>query len=126
MSDNADRPRRARVYADVRDFPIYLSHIDDNTRLWFAPWRIWDGATFLLGSVATVWATRRWLDSGHALTIFLFGAALTAGLTFLARQMPISRPSPLYRILWWLEGVGAHPSYRRCGRAQRWVAVAAR
>lgn len=105
MSDDADRPRRARVYADVRDFPIYLSHIDDNTRLWFAPWRIWDGATFLLGSAATVWATRHWLDSGHAVTIFLFGAAITAGLTFLARQMPVSRPSPLYRILWMLEGL---------------------
>ncbi|ODQ95171.1 ATP-binding protein [Mycolicibacterium holsaticum] len=105
MADDADKPRRARVYADVRDFPIYLSHIDDNTRLWFAPWRIWDGATFLIGSAATVWATRHWLESGHAVAVFLFGAAITAGLTVLARQVPVSRPSPFYRIMWLLEGL---------------------
>ncbi|UXA21306.1 ATP-binding protein (plasmid) [Mycobacterium sp. SMC-4] len=105
MADDADKPRRARVYADVRDFPIYLSHIDDNTRLWFAPWRIWDGATFLVGSAATVWATRHWLESGHAVAVFLFGAAITAGLTVLARQVPVSRPSPFYRIMWLLEGL---------------------
>jgi len=105
VADDADKPRRARVYADVRDFPIYLSHIDDNTRLWFAPWRIWDGATFLVGSAATVWATRHWLESGHAVAVFLFGAAITAGLTVLARQVPVSRPSPFYRIMWLLEGL---------------------
>lgn len=95
----------ARVYADVRDFPIFVSHIDDNTRLWFAPWRIWDGATFLLGAAGTIWATYRGLDSGHAAVIFVFGAALTAALTAAARQVPISRPSPFYRIMWLLEGL---------------------
>ena len=47
------RRETARVFTDVRDFPIYVSHIDDNTRLWFAPWRVWDGATFLLGIATT-------------------------------------------------------------------------
>ena len=98
MGENSFRGQTARVYADVRDFPIYVSHIDDNTRLWFAPWRIWDGATFLIGITSTVWATRKWLDSGHAIAIALFGLALTAALTVAARQIPVSRPSPLYRI----------------------------
>ncbi|KKF00450.1 hypothetical protein WN67_18860 [Mycolicibacterium obuense] len=105
MGENSFRGQTARVYADVRDFPIYVSHIDDNTRLWFAPWRIWDGATFLIGITSTVWATRKWLDSGHAIAIALFGLALTAALTVAARQIPVSRPSPLYRIGWLLGGL---------------------
>ena len=105
MGENTFRGQTARVYADVRDFPIYVSHIDDNTRLWFAPWRIWDGATFLIGITTTVWATRKWLDSGHAIAIALFGIALTAALTVAARQIPVSRPSPLYRIGWLLGGL---------------------
>ena len=90
----------ARVYAEVRDFPIYVSHIDENTRIWFAPWRIWDGLTLLICGGLTVWATWHWLDSGRAAVIFLVGAAATAGATFLARRVPTSRPSPLYRMLW--------------------------
>lgn len=105
MSADRYQGQTARVYADVRDFPIYVSHIDDKTRLWFAPWRVWDGATFLIGAAATIWATRTWLDSGHAVTIFLFGAALTTALTVAARQVPVSRPSPLHRIAWLLGGL---------------------
>ena len=90
----------ARVYAEVRDFPIYVSHIDENTRMWFAPWRISDGLTFVVCAALTAWATWHWLDSGKAAVIFVVGAAVTAGATFLARQVPISRPTPLYRALW--------------------------
>ena len=99
------RRETARVFTDVRDFPIYVSHIDDNTRLWFAPWRVWDGATFLLGMAATFLATRAWFDSGHAVAIFLLGAAATAGLTAAARQIPVSKPSPLHRMWWLLTGL---------------------
>ncbi len=99
------RRETARVFTDVRDFPIYVSHIDDNTRLWFAPWRVWDGATFLLGIAATFLATRAWYDSGHAVAIFLLGAAATAGLTAAARQIPVSKPSPLHRVWWALTGL---------------------
>ena len=97
-----DRGDTARVYAQVRDFPIYVSHIDENTRMWFAPWRIWDGVTALTGFAVTVWATWHWLDSGKAAVICVAGLALTAGATFLARQIPVSRPTPLYRLLWLL------------------------
>ncbi|MDQ1318784.1 MAG: hypothetical protein QG655_27 [Actinomycetota bacterium] len=99
------RRETARVFTDVRDFPIYVSHIDDNTRLWFAPWRVWDGATFLLGMAATFLATRAWFDSGHAVAIFLLGSAATAGLTAAARQIPVSKPSPLHRMWWLLTGL---------------------
>jgi hypothetical protein len=96
----AEPQQTARVFADVRDFPIYVSHIDEHTRMWFAPWRIWDGATFLFGAAGTAWATWRWLDSGAVAVVLVCGAALTAALTFLARQIPVSRPTPLYRALW--------------------------
>ncbi|MBS9535927.1 ATP-binding protein [Mycobacterium sp. M1] len=95
----------ARVYADVRDFPIYVSHIDESTRLWFAPWRIWDGATFLAGAAATLWATKSGLESGHAAAIFIIGAGLTGALTVAARQVPVTKPSPLYRLWWLLSGL---------------------
>jgi hypothetical protein len=90
----------ARVFADVRDFPIYVSHIDENTRMWFAPWRIWDGTAALIGTLVTVWATWHWLDSGAAVVIFMCCGGLTVGVTVLARQIPVSRPTPLYRALW--------------------------
>jgi hypothetical protein len=90
----------ARVFAQVRDFPIYISHIDENTRVWFAPWRIWDGVTALGGIALTVWATWHWLNSGLAAVIFVCGAAATAGATALARQIPINRPALPYRALW--------------------------
>lgn len=90
----------ARVFAEVRDFPIYISHIDENTRVWFAPWRIWDGATALAGTALTVWATWHWLNSGFAAAIFVCCGAMTVGATVLARQIPISRPTLPYRALW--------------------------
>ncbi len=92
----------ARVYADVRDFPIFISHIDENTRLWLSPWRVWDFSAFLLGAGATLWAAWHQFQSGSsgAGTILVFGGALTALMTYLARQIPIGRPSPLVRLLW--------------------------
>lgn len=121
MAD-AESQETARVFADVRDFPFYLSHIDDNTQLRGGPWRIWDGATFLLAGSATLWATWNWFDSGYALAIFIYGAAITLGLTFLARQVPVSRPSPLYRLMWLftsLFGTQAHAAAR--GKRDRWL-----
>jgi hypothetical protein len=90
----------ARVFAEVRDFPIYISHIDDNTRMPFAPWRVWDGMTAFAGTAATLWATYHWLSSGVAALIFVCGGAGTAGLTMLARRVPINRPTVPYRALW--------------------------
>jgi hypothetical protein len=90
----------AKVFAEVRDFPIYISHIDESTRMPFSPWRIWDGLTALAGIALTVWATYHWLHSGSAAVIFVCGAALTIGATVLARQVPISRPTLPYRALW--------------------------
>jgi hypothetical protein len=90
----------ARVFAEVRDFPIYISHIDENTRVWFAPWRVWDGLTALTGAGLTAWSTWHWLDSGVAAVIFVCGVAATAGATALARQIPINRPTLPYRVLW--------------------------
>ena len=111
-------PDTARVYTQVRDFPIYISHIDAHTRMWFAPWRIWDGLTLLVCGGATVWATWHWLESGRAAVIFVAGAAITAGATYLARQVPVSRPSVAYRALWLL---GCVVGTRRAtvGRARR-------
>ena len=103
------------MYAEVRDFPIYVSHIDENTRMWFAPWRIWDGLTFVVCAGITAWATWRWLDSGRAAMILVIGGALTAGATFLARQVPVTRPTPLYRAVWLLQCVVG--TRRRTGRA---------
>jgi hypothetical protein len=121
MSDTTEQ-ETARVFADVRDFPIYVSHIDDNTRMWFAPWRIWDGATFLLGGAATGWATYHWLDSGYAVAIVILGGGATAGATYLARQVPVSRPSPLYRIIWLLGCViGTQQRAAARGKCNPWL-----
>jgi hypothetical protein len=90
----------ARVFAEVRDFPIYVSHIDDHTRMPFGPWRVWDGLTALVGTALTVWATYHWLNSGVAAVIFVCAGAATAGATALARHVPIDRPAPRYRVLW--------------------------
>jgi AAA-like domain len=118
----ADTEETARTFADVRDFPIYLSHMDENTRLWFAPWRVWDGATFVVGVAATAWATYHWLDSGWAIGIAFWGLAITGGLTWLARQMPISRPTPLYRMWWLLNSVvGTQRRAATSGRRDPWL-----
>jgi hypothetical protein len=100
VAEQSGRVEAAQVFAEVRDFPIYISHIDDYTRMPFAPWRIWDGATALIGTLLTVWATYHWLDSGSAAVIFVCGGAATAGLTWVARQAPISRPTLLHRMSW--------------------------
>jgi hypothetical protein len=90
----------ARVFAEVRDFPIYISHIDENTRMPFAPWRVWDGTTAIVGIALTAWATYHWLNSGFAAVIFVCCSGVTIGATVLARQVPINRPTLLYRVLW--------------------------
>jgi hypothetical protein len=95
-----ERQEVARVFAEVRDFPIYVSRIDESTRMPFAPWRIWDGLTALGGGALTVWATYHWLNSGCAAVIFVLGAAITVGATVLARRVPINRPTLVYRVLW--------------------------
>ena len=91
----------ARVFTDVRDFPIYISHMDDRTRLWFAPYRIWDGSVAVLGLMLTAVAMYHWLDSGYVLVIAVLGLGVTGLATWAARLMPVSRPSPAYRV-WWL------------------------
>lgn len=95
----------ARVFSDVRDFPIYVSHIDDNTRLWFSPWRIWDGAAAIIFGGTTGILVYNRLDEGGTVPIALFGTCLTILAVVLARQVPISRPSPMYRLLWWVQCV---------------------
>jgi hypothetical protein len=100
MADETPQWDTARVFAEVRDFPIYISHFDDNTRVPFAPWRIWDALTALAGGALTVWATWHWLNSGVAVVIFLCGGVVTAGATVLARQVPIGRPTIQHRVAW--------------------------
>ncbi|HUO37836.1 MAG TPA: hypothetical protein VMU34_08345, partial [Mycobacterium sp.] len=90
----------ARVFTDVRDFPVYVGHMDDHTRIWFAPYRVWDGGVAVLGLILTAWAVYHWIDTGHALVIGVLGLAVTAGATWAARFVPISKPSPLWRLRW--------------------------
>lgn len=92
---------RAQVFADVLDFPIYVSQLDDQTRMIGGPWRGWDLTTAVIGVGLTCAGIYFGFDSGYAAWIAVFGFGVTAGLTFLARQIPISRPSPWYR-MWWL------------------------
>jgi hypothetical protein len=90
----------AQVFAEVRDFPIYISHMDDHTRMPFAPWRVLDGMTALAGTAVTVLATYHWVDSGAAVAIFVIGAGVTICATMVARRAPIHRPTLWYRALW--------------------------
>jgi hypothetical protein len=91
----------AQVFADVLDFPIYVAHLDNQTRMPLAPWRGWDIAAALIGGALTILGVYVGFDSGYASWIGVFGLGGTAALTYLARQIPISRPSPWYR-MWWL------------------------
>jgi len=106
MSEHAT-DTTARVYADVSDFPIFISHIDENTRLWLSPWRVWDFSAFLLGAATTLWAAWHRFQAGGSGSgvILVFGGALTALAVYLARQIPIGRPSPLVRLLWLMQCV---------------------
>ncbi|GAB7145542.1 ATP-binding protein [Mycobacterium riyadhense] len=112
----------AQVFADVLDFPIYVSHLDDTTRILFGPWRGWDFATALIGVGLTCAGIYFGFESGYAAWIAVFGVAATAGLTYLARQIPISRPSPWYR-MWWLLNCAIGTQRRAATRGQRdpWV-----
>jgi hypothetical protein len=108
----------ARVFADVADFPIYVSHIDEHTRMWFAPWRIWDGLTFVAGAALTGWATWHWLSSGAAAVILFCGAAVTVTATVAARRIPAGRPTPVYRAMWLAQCVFG-TRRRTCNRVRR-------
>ncbi|MBU8819253.1 ATP-binding protein [Mycolicibacterium goodii] len=117
-----DDQQRARVFADVLDFPIYVSHADDNTRLPGGPWRVWDFCTCIVGIAATLWATYKSFDNGSPTTVALFGLALTGAATILARQIPISRPSPFYRALWLFSSVfGTQRRAAANGRRDPWL-----
>ena len=110
------------MFSDTRGVPIYISHLDENTKIWFWPWRVWDGGTFLLGLTTTAWATWFWLDSGLVLYIAIYGLAITGGLTWLARQTPISRPTPLHRLAWLVNCVvGTQRRAAASGRRDPWL-----
>jgi hypothetical protein len=112
----------AQVFADVIDFPIFLSHLDDQTRILGAPWRGWDLATALLGGALTCAGIYVGFHSGYAAWIGFLGFGLTAVLTYLARQIPISRPSPWYRMLWLLNCViGTQRRANVRGKRDPWV-----
>lgn len=93
----------ARVFSDVRDFPIFISHVDDQTRIPGGPWRVWDGATAIVFGGTTAWLIYKNLHTGTALAIFLVGTFVTFMAVMLARQVPMSRPTPLYRLMWWIQ-----------------------
>jgi hypothetical protein len=95
----------AQVFADVLDFPIFLSHFDDQTEIRGGPWRGWDLATAIVGVASTCAGIYFGFDSGYAAWIGFIGFGLTWALTYLARQIPIGRPSPWYRMLWLLNCV---------------------
>lgn len=121
MADN-ETNTTARVFTDVRDFPIHVSYIDENTRIWWAPWRVWDGATALLGLTLTIWAAYKNFDSGHSAVVAVTGLGITAILTAWARQIPISRPSPTYRIMWLLSCVfGTQQRAAAKGKRDPWL-----
>jgi hypothetical protein len=112
----------AQVFADVLDFPIYVSHLDDQTRLIGGPWRGWDFATAVIGVGLTCAGLYSGFESGYAAWIGVFGFGSTAGLTYLARQIPISRPSPWYR-MWWLLNcvIGTQRRAAVRGKRDAWV-----
>ena len=50
MTTTEDRSEStAQVFADVLDFPIYVSHLDDQTPMIGGPWRGWDFAAAVIG-----------------------------------------------------------------------------
>ena len=98
MAENQDQ-LTAKSFADVLSFPMRLGYLDSQTRIWLGPWGPWDGAVAILGAGITGWGMYHWFDDGYARWIFFYGLLITAGLTFLARQIPISRPTTRYRLL---------------------------
>lgn len=102
MADSDERGRRvARVYSDVRDFAIFISKFDENTWIPFGPYRFYDGVVAIAGALTTLWATRHYFSTGRPLLVFTLGALITAGLVMWARQIPITRPSPMSRVGWY-------------------------
>lgn len=119
---STDDDTTAKVFADVLDFPIYLSQLDDRTRMWLGPWRGWDLATAVVGTAITVAGVHYGFDSGYAAWIGVFGLGLTGLATHLARRMPISRPSPWFRMLWLLNCViGTRRRAAVHGRRDPWL-----
>ncbi len=121
ITDN-EAESTAKVFADALDFPIRIGHLDDHTEIIGGPWRGWDFATALVGGAFTCWGTYHWFDSGFALWIAMFGFAITGYLTWLARQIPISRPSPWYRLRWLASCmIGTQRRAATAGRRDAWV-----
>lgn len=111
----------AKSFADVLNFPIRLGYLDNHTRIWLGPWGAWDGAAAIIGAGTTGWAMYHWFDAGYARWICMYGVLVTAGLTYLARQIPISRPTPRYRLLWLLNCfIGAQSRADIAGKGDPW------
>ncbi|MGL5441103.1 MAG: ATP-binding protein [[Mycobacterium] stephanolepidis] len=103
MSDRSDQTGQlARVFSDVRDFAIFISRIDDTTSIPAGPWRAYDGLVALVGLGFTGWRTYSSVHSGsgHPFWTFVIGALITGALVLWARQIPITRPTPMYRLNW--------------------------
>lgn len=95
-----DQQETAKSFADVLNFPKRLGFLDEHTRIPLGPWGPWDGAAAILGLGLTGWGMYVWFYDGYARWIAMFGLMFTAMATYAARQIPISRPSPRYRMLW--------------------------
>lgn len=95
-----DQQETAKSFADVLNFPKRLGFLDEHTRIPLGPWGPWDGAAAILGLGLTGWGMYVWFYDGYARWIAMFGMMFTAMATYAARQIPISRPSPRYRMLW--------------------------
>ncbi|MHA7658452.1 ATP-binding protein [Mycobacterium sp. ML2] len=111
----------AKSFADVLNFPIRLGYLDNQTRIWLGPWGPWDGGVAIVGAGVTGWAMYHWFDAGYARWIFMWGLLVTGVLTYLARQIPISRPTPRYRLLWLLNCfIGAQSRADITGKRDLW------
>ncbi|WP_345892231.1 ATP-binding protein [Mycolicibacterium sphagni] len=121
MSNDYRDDSTARSFGDVMDFPIRVGYLDEHTRLLLGPWGRYDGAAAVVLGGGTFWATYHWSDSGHARAIFIYGLILTALVVYLARQIPISRPSPEYRMLWLLNSfIGTQSRADVTGKRDPW------
>jgi hypothetical protein len=113
MGDDAP----AKVYSDQRDLLIYLGDSGDGFTLPLKEkWRAPDAFAAVTGFVVTGAAVTANLNSGHALTILVGGAAITAATAWLASRLPHGRPSLATRARWWRQNL--HPTVR-CSHPRR-------
>jgi hypothetical protein len=93
----------AKVWSDQRDLPIHLGDAGDGFRLPFKEtWRLPDAVALLVGFVVTTSLVTLNLQSGNALTVAVFGVALTAVAVWALSKLPATRPSIRTRLRWWL------------------------